>query len=113
MFLNSEEMRKMVQKLWIKMFGSDAHGSVWYLLTDMCMYVSVTKSMTTYQRVGASLQAALAQAHHAALSGLDGEAPPLGGVGSSRPGKSTQLQVAVGCQRADPWVWRKMNRESS
>lgn len=103
----------MAQKLWTEMVGSDAHGSVWCSLTDMCMYVSVDKSVTTYQRVGASLQAALAQAHHAALSGLDGEAPPLGGVGSSRPGKSAQLQVAVGCQRADPWVWRKINRESS
>lgn len=73
----------MVQKLWIEMVGSDAHGTVWCSLTDMCKYVSVDKSVMTYQRVGASLQAALAQAHHAALSGLDGEAPPLGGVGSS------------------------------
>lgn len=45
---------------------------------DRLKYDSVIK----YQGEGASLQAALAQAHNAALSRIHGEAPPLRGVGS-------------------------------
>lgn len=71
----------------------------------------MNRCMNEYQREGASFQASLAQAHHTAFSGLDGEAPPFWGVRSSGSGKSIQLQVAIGRQGADPWVWGKLNRK--
>lgn len=61
----------------------------------------------TYQREGASLQAALAEAHHAALPGVHSDAPPLWGVGPPGTRTVAQFQMAIWCQCADPWVYRK------